>query len=443
MDSECKYFIFSFPTIDHKNLILHLFPVIVDDEVEKIIKHETVNNTRYFLVQLKNSKRCVRIPLTHKHILSENLILDYYMKHNIKADDLPLISRHKRADELYNLLTQVSDAELNLFVRRFDNLNDLSQPNIIALKDDLLRSVPVTGEIQLSNSDMASLRYKALIEVSHQRRKKQLKSLEEKEWSLNVMSDHDEPIFIENNVDFVPFPDFKYVNHFVPGQGVKILKTPPDDLGCGAGTPENVKHVCDKKCICMEIFEVKPAYDRHGLMVLNRGERIHECNKKCRCDDSCRFRVVQKRCKIPFLIFRCSNGTGWGVKALRSLPKGSYIGRYFGKVILWEEAESLPAAGGRKDYLFDIDYLIGENGHCKYTVDAYEYGNFTRFINHSCAPNLVVHHAWINMLDDNLHDLAFFTSRPIVSGEELTFNYNKVFTNCKCSSYECIRRRIS
>lgn len=392
---------------------------------------------------LKNSKRIVRIPLTYRRLLSENLILDYYTRHKIKATDLPLISRRKRADQLFRLLSQVSDNELNLFVRRFDNLNALPASNVKALKNDLLRHVPVSGEIKLNPTETANLRHDALVEVCHERRKRQLELLQVKEWSLNLSSDHEEPIFIENNVDFAPFPDFEYVNHFVPGQGVHLPRLPPDDLGCGSDTPANGKHVCDKKCICMDIFEVKPAYDKNGLMILNRGERIHECNNQCRCDDSCRFRVIQKKCKIPFLIFRCSNGTGWGIKTLQHLPKGTYIGRYLGKVILWEEGESLPAAGGRRDYLFDIDYLIGDSGHCKYTVDAFEYGNFTRFINHSCAPNLVVHHAWINMLDDNLHDLAFFTSKTIEYGEELTFDYNKAFANCKCSSYECIRRRSS
>lgn len=420
----------------------HLFPVQSDDEVEKIIGHEIRNGTRNFLIQLKNSKHCVWIPLNSRRILSENLILDYYTRHNIKTDDLPLISRQKRADDLFELLSQVSDDDLNIFARRFDNLNILPSSNVKAIKDEIYSCVPVTGEIQLNNIQMTCLRNKVLIEVCRERRKKQVRELQEKEWSLNMMTDNDEPIYIENNLDFAPFPEFKYVNHFVAGQGVHIEKTPPDDLGCGVGTPSNGTHTCDRKCICIDIFEEKPAYDKNGLMILNRGERIHECNKKCRCDESCRFRVIQKNCKIPLLIFRCANGTGWGIKTLKRLPKGTYIGRYFGKVILWEEAESLPTSGGRKDYLFDIDYLIGENGHCKYTVDAFEYGNFTRFINHSCSPNLVVHHAWINILDDNLHDLAFFTSKPIECGEELTFNYNKAFTNCKCSSYECIRRRL-
>lgn len=426
------------------NLIFfHLFLVHCDDEIEKIIGHDIRNDTRIFLVQLKKSKRTVWIPLTHRRILSENLILDYYTRHNIKAADLPPISRQKRADDLFKFLSQVSNDELSLFARRFDNLNALPPSNMKALKHNLFHCVPlpVTGDIQMNKTEMANLRHKVLIEVCHERRNKQLTELQAKEWSLNLMSDNDEPIFLENNVDFAQFPEFKYVNHFVAGEGVHIQNTLPDDLGCGFDTPSNGTHTCDKKCICMVIFDVKPAYNKNGQMILNHGERIHECNKKCRCDDSCRFRVIQKKSQIPFLIFRCANGTGWGVKTLKPLPKGTYIGRYFGKVILWEEAESLPTSGGRRDYLFDIDYLIGDNGHCKYTVDAFDYGNFTRFINHSCSPNLVVHHAWINMLDDNLHDLAFFTSKSVDYGEELTFDYHKAFTNCKCSSYECIQRR--
>jgi len=65
-----------------------------------------------------------------------------------------------------------------------------------------------------------------------------------------------------------------------------------------------------------------------------------------------------------------------------------------------------------------------------------------------CDPNLLVFSVWIDTLDKRLPRLAFFTSRNISAGEELTFDYqmsrNRDYTNvsgsrtrCLCGSQSC------
>lgn len=71
-----------------------------------------------------------------------------------------------------------------------------------------------------------------------------------------------------------------------------------------------------------------------------------------------------------------SNELGFGLMALEPIPKESQIGEYLGKI-----CKSVPH---NKSYVMDY---YGEN---KLYIDAREYGNFMRFMNHSCNPNAKV-----------------------------------------------------
>lgn len=68
-------------------------------------------------------------------------------------------------------------------------------------------------------------------------------------------------------------------------------------------------------------------------------------------------------------------------------------------------------------------WLNPEHVPCKYVCDGMHVGGPTRFINHSCAPNLQVHTASTNHADQGIYDLAFFAKEDIAAGTELTFDY--------------------
>lgn len=74
----------------------------------------------------------------------------------------------------------------------------------------------------------------------------------------------------------------------------------------------------------------------------------------------------------------------------------------------------------------------------------------TRFINHSCDPNMRIFARVGDHADKNLHDLALFAIRDIPRGEELTFDYvdgvedgdddaqnTENMTRCLCGSKNC------
>lgn len=70
----------------------------------------------------------------------------------------------------------------------------------------------------------------------------------------------------------------------------------------------------------------------------------------------------------------------------------------------------------RKDLLFDLDSCDTD---CQYAIDSTEYGNVSRFINHSCNPNLEVRAVYVDCIDAKL----LFATRLIHPNEEITIDY--------------------
>ncbi|XP_068165638.1 histone-lysine N-methyltransferase SETDB2-like isoform X1 [Antennarius striatus] len=75
-------------------------------------------------------------------------------------------------------------------------------------------------------------------------------------------------------------------------------------------------------------------------------------------------------------------------------------------------------------------------------VDASKEGNVSRFINHSCQPNLFIQHIFIDSHDPSFPVIAFFTKRVLKAGTELTWNYSsdagsKQEIPCQCGSDDC------
>lgn len=222
-------------------------------------------------------------------------------------------------------------------------------------------------------------------------------------------------IVVENHVDLEGPPEnFTYITNYIPGEGITIPEDPL--VGCCCGDCFANKDEC-----CAAGAGVDYAYDENGLVRVESGSPIYECNKLCACGPDCPNRVVQKGQKIDVLIFRTDDGRGWGVKTLENIRKGTFVMEYNGEVITNEEAERRGTLydGEGRTYLFDLDYDESD----PLTVDAAFYGNAAHFINHSCDPNLYVYGVWIEHLDTRIPRVAFFARRNIKKYEELTFDY--------------------
>jgi SET domain-containing protein len=102
---------------------------------------------------------------------------------------------------------------------------------------------------------------------------------------------------------------------------------------------------------------------------------------------------------------------GRGVFALAPIPKGTRLIEYKGERISHEEADERYSelhANSPHTMLFTVNDDA--------VIDATLWGNSSRWINHSCAPNCEI-------VDEN--DRIFIEScRDIRTGEELTYDYN-------------------
>ncbi|KAF4453933.1 histone-lysine N-methyltransferase, H3 lysine-9 specific dim-5 [Fusarium austroafricanum] len=159
---------------------------------------------------------------------------------------------------------------------------------------------------------------------------------------------------------------------------------------------------------------------------------IYECHQSCSCSVDCPNRVVERGRTIPLEIFRTQD-RGWGVRSPVSIKKGQFVDRYLGEIITSTEADrrrSQSAISQRKDvYLFALDKFTDPDSldprlkGPSLEVDGEFMSGPTRFVNHSCDPNMRIFARVGDHADKHIHDLALFAIKDIPAGEELTFDY--------------------
>ncbi|KAJ7920940.1 hypothetical protein B0H13DRAFT_1604908, partial [Mycena leptocephala] len=162
-----------------------------------------------------------------------------------------------------------------------------------------------------------------------------------------------------------------------------------------------------------------------GLFKFNTDSKVIECNENCTCPTNCTNRVAQRPRQIPIDIFKTEK-RGWGARTSDVLVRGQVLGLYTGCVSFRRE-KAHKLFGKRASYIFelDIDEEPGDSPRDAYSVDAFHCGNWTRFINHSCSPNVqVIAVAYDTVDDDTPYVLAFVAIEKICPGTELTLDYS-------------------
>lgn len=105
-------------------------------------------------------------------------------------------------------------------------------------------------------------------------------------------------------------------------------------------------------------------------------------------------------------------------------------------------------AGGKENGPRNTRSFFDGEESC-YIIDAKLEGNLGRYLNHSCSPNLFVQNVFVDTHDLRFPWVAFFASKRIRAGSELTWDYNyevgsvegKVLLCC-CGSTECRGRLL-
>lgn len=106
------------------------------------------------------------------------------------------------------------------------------------------------------------------------------------------------------------------------------------------------------------------------------------------------------------------NLLGFGLWTNKDIPAQTFIGEYAGllRKRKWRK---------RWQNLYCFDYNIGERRSSSYVIDAQDYGNHTRFINHSFEPNLEP----VSVYCDGTIHVIVYTKRAILAGEQLCYDY--------------------
>ncbi|KAG0144666.1 hypothetical protein CROQUDRAFT_134244 [Cronartium quercuum f. sp. fusiforme G11] len=186
---------------------------------------------------------------------------------------------------------------------------------------------------------------------------------------------------------------------------------------------------------------------------------VFECNDQCGCGPQCINRTVGRGRREKLNLQKTLN-RGWGVFANNVITRGRLVTHYSGELITSKESirrgtELYDKIG--RTYVFELDpWWISLHGGAQelddqgfiqldekhgtsttkvgidwekgvqslYVVDAFWFGNISRFINHSCDPNTSILPIYI---DDNDHTrpiFAMFANKVIRTGEEVTTSYS-------------------
>ena len=127
---------------------------------------------------------------------------------------------------------------------------------------------------------------------------------------------------------------------------------------------------------------------------------------------------IRGKIHLDLTIAWIDNIVGYGVWTNRDIPAQTYIGEYTGLL-------RKRFFFGRWENLYCFDYNIGEGRKSRYVIDAQDFGNHTRFINHSDRPNLEP----VSVYCDGLLHVIVYSRDKIQAGAQLCYDYGREYWN--------------
>ncbi|AQK74077.1 Histone-lysine N-methyltransferase SUVR5 [Zea mays] len=256
----------------------------------------------------------------------------------------------------------------------------------------------------------------------------------------------------------VPWQGFHYITKRLMDSS--LINSENSMPGCACShpecSPEKCGHVSLFDGVYASLVDINGtpihgrfAYDENSKIILQEGYPIYECNSSCTCDSSCRNKVLQKGLLVKLELFRTEN-KGWAIRAAEPIPQGTFVCEYIGEVVkadkTMKNAESVSSKSGC-NYLFDIASQIDRErlrtvGAIEYLIDATRSGNVSRYINHSCSPNLSTRLVLVESKDCQLAHIGLFANQDIAVGEELAYDYRQKLVAgdgcfCHCGGTNC------
>lgn len=167
---------------------------------------------------------------------------------------------------------------------------------------------------------------------------------------------------------------------------------------------------------------------------INRLTSVECVNMACLCGDDCSNQRFQKKQYSQVKVISTEK-KGYGLVADQEIATNQFIYEYIGEVINEHTfRERMVEYDSRKLRHFYFMMLSKDS-----FIDATEKGCLARFCNHLCSPNAYVD-KWV--VGDRLR-MGIFAKRKIVTGEEITFDYNvdrygAQLQPCYCGLANCL-----
>ncbi|GAB2293940.1 Histone-lysine N-methyltransferase, H3 lysine-9 specific suvh4 [Dionaea muscipula] len=258
-------------------------------------------------------------------------------------------------------------------------------------------------------------------------------------------------------------------------QVAESVKLPPKAPGC------DCKGNCTnpKTCACAKLNGSDFPYVlcRDGGRLVEARDVVFECGANCGCGPGCINRTSQRELKYHLEVYRTAD-KGWAVRSWDFIPSGAPVCEYIGVLRRSDELDNV----SENDYIFEIDCwqtikefegrerrfkgipvpascLIptgdeeeGGNSSPEFCLDAGSTGNVTRFINHSCEPNLFVQCVLSSHHDIRLARVVLFAADNIPPLQELAYDYGYALDSvigadgkikvlpCLCGASDCRKR---
>lgn len=158
------------------------------------------------------------------------------------------------------------------------------------------------------------------------------------------------------------------------------------------------------------------------------GDNCSLCSQhNCSCNPNTHPSVIR-----PLVELVEYDGKGVGIRALQPIENGNQLGEYVGEVLHPRDKKDPESM-----YAFAIT-AIEDSWEMLGTINSGQYGNWTRYINHSCDPNTL----FSVMIIGSKQRVMIKTARDVAMFEELTIHYGDEYwinrdVLCQCGSRNC------
>lgn len=276
------------------------------------------------------------------------------------------------------------------------------------------------------------------------------------------------PVPASNTVDDPPVPptDYTYITKTIVSNDIP-KPLPPKGCKCKGKCTDEETCACARKN-----GKTFPYVFNHGGRLVQPMDVVYECGPGCGCGPECLNRTSQQGLQFRLEVYKTAS-KGWACRSWDFIPAGAVICEYFGTL---RRNDANLESMLDNHYIFELDLfqtMRGMEGRQKrigdvvpelsdhedlmqegplYVLDAGKTGNVSRFLNHSCEPNVFIQCVLSDHGDHTQPRIVMFAADNIHPLEELCYDYGYAMDSvvaadgtikqmpCHCGAPSCHKR---